>query len=71
MTDKECGMQTCMYYEDADNSACTNCYYGVRTEHDKLSKKLKPCPFCGGQALLNTIPPHTHTQTDTQNRGIS
>lgn len=22
--------------------------------------KLKPCPFCGGEAIINEIPPHTH-----------
>lgn len=22
--------------------------------------KLKPCPFCGGEAILNVIPPHKH-----------
>ena len=22
--------------------------------------KLKPCPFCGGEAFLNVIPPHKH-----------
>lgn len=22
--------------------------------------ELKPCPFCGGKAIINEIPPHTH-----------
>lgn len=22
--------------------------------------KLKPCPFCGGEAFLDVIPPHKH-----------
>ena len=25
-----------------------------------MSDKLKPCPFCGGQAILTVIPPHEH-----------
>ena len=25
-----------------------------------MSDKLKPCPFCGGQAILTVIPPHKH-----------
>ena len=24
-------------------------------------KELLPCPFCGGKAMLDIIPPHTHT----------
>ena len=23
--------------------------------------ELKPCPFCGGEAVINEIPPHKHT----------
>ena len=23
--------------------------------------KLKPCPFCGGEAMIEVIEPHTHT----------
>ena len=22
--------------------------------------ELKPCPFCGGEAIINEIEPHTH-----------
>lgn len=25
-----------------------------------MNKELKPCPFCGGEAVINTIEPHTH-----------
>ncbi len=27
-------------------------------------EKLKPCPFCGGKALINEIPPHKHILVD-------
>lgn len=23
-------------------------------------KELKPCPFCGGEAIINEVPPHKH-----------
>lgn len=26
-----------------------------------MSTKLKPCPFCGGKAILEHIEPHSHT----------
>lgn len=26
--------------------------------------KLKPCPFCGGEAFLDVIPPHRHYLVD-------
>ena len=22
--------------------------------------EIKPCPFCGGEGIINEIPPHTH-----------
>lgn len=25
-----------------------------------MNKELKPCPFCGGEAVINTIEPHKH-----------
>lgn len=25
-----------------------------------MNDKLKPCPFCGGEAVMNVIEPHTH-----------
>lgn len=25
-----------------------------------MAEELKPCPFCGGEAIINEIPPHTH-----------
>lgn len=31
-----------------------------KTNND-ITTELLPCPFCGGKAILNIIPPHTHT----------
>jgi len=25
-----------------------------------MEKELKPCPFCGSEAIIYTIPPHKH-----------
>lgn len=25
-----------------------------------MNKELKPCPFCGGEAVINVIEPHEH-----------
>ena len=25
-----------------------------------MSEKLKPCPFCGGKAIMEIVPPHKH-----------
>lgn len=25
-----------------------------------MSNELKPCPFCGGKAFINTVEPHAH-----------
>lgn len=32
----------------------------TKTNND-ITTELLPCPFCGGEAILNIIPPHTHT----------
>ena len=32
---------------------------------DEMSEpELLPCPFCGGKALINVVPPHKHFMTD-------
>lgn len=33
------------------------------SESDKSNKTLLPCPFCGGDAIINTIEPRKHVQT--------
>jgi hypothetical protein len=25
-----------------------------------MTEKLKPCPFCGGKAIMEIVPPHKH-----------
>ena len=32
----------------------------VRTGRKTMSDKLKPCPFCGGEAYIIEVEPHTH-----------
>jgi hypothetical protein len=29
----------------------------------EAEERLLPCPFCGGRAIINFIPPHTHGAT--------
>lgn len=34
-----------------------------------MTDKLKPCPFCGGEAVLRYIKPHTHYIVDMPDYG--
>jgi hypothetical protein len=45
-----------------------NCYREITDEEktaiEDAEKELSPCPFCGGQATIMYVPPHTHVFTD-------
>lgn len=34
-----------------------------------MTDKLKPCPFCGGEAVLRIVEPHTHYIVDMPDYG--
>lgn len=51
----ECGLD----HFDFDLNACPNC--GRKLKEDWQMEKLKSCPFCRGEAMIEVIEPHTHT----------
>lgn len=43
-------------YENCNDTSCSNCFlYWLQAEYKEPEPVLKPCPFCGGEALLTTM----------------
>lgn len=45
-----CALRDLYTFRDVQDEACSE--YAEKNEVEKMTNKLKPCPFCGGEAYI-------------------